>query len=166
MLATQSENSDQHHNPYNNPYNHHQDYSFAINNVSDGRNSRHSKTTEGSFPSMVYRMRSRPYFFSSSIGSGHESNKYNNDPTPDKPTNNNERNTGKDKINNRHQALKLIWDYYQKFKQFSSAVDEDWLRHFAQFNTLEDKYESDSETRLTHLICSLKLSSQAYQKYQ
>lgn len=59
--------------------------------------------------------------------------------------------------------MKLILDYYHNNKQFSDGVDEGWSRHLAQFNALEDKYEPDADTRITHFIQSLKLSSQAYQ---
>lgn len=42
---------------------------------------------------------------------------------------------------------------------------QDHLVHIAQFYELEDKYDSDNETRLTSFIHSLKASSQAFQYY-
>lgn len=107
-------------------------------------------------------MHSQTHFSSVSSGSGHYFNAYSNDPTPDEPTYNPERNTEQDKIHNHSQDLKLILDYYYKNQKFGGGVDDDCLRHLPQFHGLEEEYESDSDTRRTNFIYSLKPSNQEY----
>lgn len=92
--------------------------------MSYGRNYRHSNTSQGLFPRKGYSTHSQPHYSSSSRGSGHDYNTFNNYPNPDKPTQNRERNTDQDKIHILRQALKPILDYYHKNKQISGGVDE------------------------------------------
>lgn len=62
--------------------------------------------------------------------------------------------------NRRHrQALELLFEFYNKHKQFSGTVDNDWRGILAQFLPLANEYETDDQTRLAQFLHSLKIAS-------
>lgn len=60
--------------------------------------------------------------------------------------------TGKDRKLNRRPALKLVLGFYNKNKQFSGSMDDNWKLYLAQFTSLCDEYKTDDKTGLANFV--------------
>lgn len=57
--------------------------------------------------------------------------------------------------------MKFIVHFYNNIIPFSGGIDEDWLRHFDQFEMLSKDYESDDVTLQKQFVHTLKPGNKA-----
>lgn len=121
-----------------------------MDDMSDGRNVRYSKTSQVSFRSMEYSVYSRPNFSSSINASGNEYINYDNDRAPDKQ----KWILREIRRKKNHNLLqdKIILDQYQNNKQFRAGVKTIGTRKLPNFNDPANEYESDACITLADVL--------------